>query len=227
MEKASGTVSGTVYNKGTGQPMVEGIYYLFAFDEDGYLHKVSANLSDVSHPITGEYLLCGLRPGNYNLLAIASTLFEQSYKLRGQWYAAIDTIIDLTIFTPKATIPASASAVTVGEGLTSGIDFYFNLTGVAEERATKKIRSFELKQNYPNPFNPVTRITYMLRRSNFVTLKIYDLLGREVQTLVSEFQKAGDYSISFNGNHLASGLYFYQLKAGNEFVATKKMVLIR
>ena len=83
---------------------------------------------------------------------------------------------------------------------------------------------YSLLQNYPNPFNPSTVIGYQLPVSGFVTLKVFDLLGREVATLVNEYLQAGQYVETFHGTSLPSGIYFYQLKAGN-FVDTKKFVL--
>jgi hypothetical protein len=87
-------------------------------------------------------------------------------------------------------------------------------------------KTFALEQNYPNPFNPSTTIRYQLPQSATVSLKIYDVLGREVQTLVNERQAAGQYSVPFNADGLASGVYFYRLQAGS-FVQTKKMMLIK
>ena len=99
--------------------------------------------------------------------------------------------------------------------------------------------SFKLYQNYPNPFNPTTTITYtiptpseslpLLKRKTkegFVKLKVYDILGNEVATLVNEEKPAGEYKVKFDGSNLPSGIYFYQLKAGN-FIQTKKMILLR
>ena len=84
----------------------------------------------------------------------------------------------------------------------------------------------ELFQNYPNPFNPTTIITYRLSISGLVTLKIYDILGREIITLVNKFQNAGEHSIDFNARNLSSGVYFYQLRSGS-FTATKKLLLMK
>jgi len=86
--------------------------------------------------------------------------------------------------------------------------------------------SFYLEQNYPNPFNPNTSIQYALGSTQFITLKVYDVLGREVATLVNEEQSEGKYEIKFEGNELASGIYFYKLEAGN-FTSTKKLVLMK
>jgi|GEM_PF-2205570 len=86
--------------------------------------------------------------------------------------------------------------------------------------------SFNLRQNYPNPFNPTTIISYDLPRSGFVTLKVYDILGREVSTLYNGNQNVGTYNVSFDASKLASGVYFYQLKSG-DYTSIKKMVLLK
>jgi subtilisin-like proprotein convertase family protein len=101
---------------------------------------------------------------------------------------------------------------------------YYTITGGIQ---TVTIPSYySLSQNYPNPFNPVTKITYTLPKSGNVELKVYDILGREVATLVNEVKQAGIYDINFNATNLASGIYFYRIKAG-DFSAIKKMVLVK
>ncbi|HEY3295146.1 MAG TPA: T9SS type A sorting domain-containing protein [bacterium] len=85
---------------------------------------------------------------------------------------------------------------------------------------------YALSQNYPNPFNPTTRISFALPKAGMTTLKVYDLLGREVSTLLSKSLPAGEHSVSFEGHRLASGLYFYRIESGS-FSATKKMVLLK
>ncbi len=91
--------------------------------------------------------------------------------------------------------------------------------------------NFVLAQNYPNPFNPTTSITYSIPNENFVNIKIYDMLGREVATLVNDYKNAGNHMVDWNGEDnsgqkVASGTYIYRITAGN-FVATKKMVLLK
>ncbi len=85
---------------------------------------------------------------------------------------------------------------------------------------------FSLSQNYPNPFNPSTNIGFTIPDFGFVTLKIYDVLGREVKTLVNEVKKPGEYKIKFNGSNLPSGVYFYSLKT-EDFYQVRKMLLIK
>jgi len=85
---------------------------------------------------------------------------------------------------------------------------------------------FNLSQNYPNPFNPVTKINFEIPKDVYVTLKIYDISGREVKSLVNDIRTAGYHTVEFNASNLASGIYFYTLKAG-EFSKTLKMTLIK
>jgi len=83
-----------------------------------------------------------------------------------------------------------------------------------------------LEQNYPNPFNPATTIRYSITHTTNVTLKVFDMLGREVQTLVNAQQAPGQYSITLNAQNLGSGVYFYRLNAGT-FTETKKLMLLK
>jgi len=85
---------------------------------------------------------------------------------------------------------------------------------------------YELFQNYPNPFNAATTIRYELSQDGVVTIKIYDILGQEVETILNEFKTANWYEVDFSAIGLASGIYFYRIQAGN-FVETKKMVLMK
>ena len=84
----------------------------------------------------------------------------------------------------------------------------------------------ELSQNYPNPFNPTTNIQYRINNSGPVTLKVFNILGQEVMTLVNSVQKAGSYQVNFNASKLASGVYIYQIRS-NDFVSSKKMMLLK
>lgn len=100
----------------------------------------------------------------------------------------------------------------------------YNLVSVEEEDQIPA--SFELGQNYPNPFNPSTKIIYQIPEANLVTLKVYDVLGSELATLVNEEKSTGSYEVEFIASALSSGIYFYRLQAG-KFTETKKLVLLK
>ena len=123
---------------------------------------------------------------------------------------------------------------------TWGIGNFDNTTTLIEnENVENPINSYMLYQNYPNPFNPSTKISWQAPEGSWQTLKIYDMLGNEIATLVDEYKPAGVYEISFNmaqisRSEISSGVYFYQLKAddpstgsGRSFVQTKKMILLK
>ena len=86
--------------------------------------------------------------------------------------------------------------------------------------------SYSLEQNYPNPFNPVTHIKYSIQQSRLVTLKVYDILVKQVAKLVDKFQNTGEYDVIFSAGELVSGMYFYQLQAGN-YADVKKMLFLK
>ncbi|MDR3667423.1 MAG: T9SS type A sorting domain-containing protein [Ignavibacteriaceae bacterium] len=123
-------------------------------------------------------------------------------------------------------------------GPTSGSDYhlgtYFllddvNLTGTATSVNDKIVipAQFSLEQNYPNPFNPSTKIQYNIPQNSFVSLKIYNALGMEVATPINGVIPAGTHEVEFDASNLNSGVYFYTLKAGDHFVQTRKMILIK
>ena len=97
----------------------------------------------------------------------------------------------------------------------------------AEEPVEIKLpQTYSLYQNYPNPFNPSTTISYRLAGTSFVTIKVYDILGKEVASLVNEVKSAGKYTVKFSGDRFSSGVYFYQLRAGST-IQSKKMILMK
>jgi hypothetical protein len=102
---------------------------------------------------------------------------------------------------------------------------YYTVTGIPLP-TLRVTAAYELSQNYPNPFNPTTSIRYEIPRSGIVTLNVYDIIGREVATLVHGYEEAGSHSVTFDGSHLASGVYSYRIQSG-PFSQTRSMVLIK
>ncbi len=113
--------------------------------------------------------------------------------------------------------PASVSEITIIAEATINVS-------VGDSPSIPK--AYALKQNYPNPFNPGTKILYAIKDAGFVTLKVYDVFGREVKQLISKYHTPGDYNIYFDASGLTSGIYYYTLNVNN-FAQTKKMVLMK
>lgn len=103
-------------------------------------------------------------------------------------------------------------------------DRYDNLTNITNNNSTAD--NYSLSQNYPNPFNPSTKISFSIPKSDYVTLKVYDIMGKEVATLVNRQMNMGSYNVDFNAVNLSSGIYFYKLISGS-FTEVKKMTLIK
>jgi Secretion system C-terminal sorting domain len=101
-----------------------------------------------------------------------------------------------------------------------------SITGVINSHEYLLSRNYSLNQNYPNPFNPSTTFSFNLPSRSFVSLKVFDLIGKEVATIVSEEMQAGNYSRQWNASDLPSGVYFYRLQAGS-FAETKKLILLK
>jgi len=175
----------------------------------------------------------GVKAGNINLRVAYST------DERANWSEVIQTIPHTTnLTTPPVTIVGDKLPTAIK--LTETQVIYLALsrvkgttentlsTGTDVEKEEALPSSYTLGQNYPNPFNPSTVISYQLPAAGVVTLKVYDVLGNEVSTLVDEFQQAGTHNAQFSitNSQLSSGVYFYKLQADG-FVSTKKMVLIK
>ena len=138
-------------------------------------------------------------------------------------------------FFPSVAVSGSAGHVVwfdirfIGLGVTDEIYYQYNPTGSiteVNEPINLLPNTFALLQNYPNPFNPVKKISYQLPIGSNVTLKIYDVLGNEIETLVNKEQNSGSYEVEFDASKLTSGVYFYQFKSDN-YLETRKMILMK
>jgi len=126
-----------------------------------------------------------------------------------------------------AKYKVSAYLITDQESLKSN-EADVRVEGIAMQKTVSNnpIFSYKLNQNYPNPFNPATIISYQLQKDGLVSIKVYDILGKEIAELINEKQTAGNYQIEFNASNLPSGTYFYKIATGN-FTEVKKMILLR
>ena len=120
-----------------------------------------------------------------------------------------------------------SATLTGSDGLPLGdLTWWPEITTGVEQINNSVPAKYTLSQNYPNPFNPTTNIKYSIPQSGFVTLKVYNMLGQEVATLVNQQQKVGEYNVDFDASNLASGVYMYRIQAGN-VTLTKKMLLLK
>lgn len=145
-----------------------------------------------------------------------------------------------TVFISSSFTQIQSSSIQVGQSVTvwATQDQSGNLKAVQVQQVSGAVTSvsdgskdlpvsYELKQNYPNPFNPSTNITFTLAKPENVTLKVFNIIGQVVATLVNGPMNAGSHLVVFNASNLASGVYFYRLKVGDNFVSIKKMVLLK
>lgn len=119
-----------------------------------------------------------------------------------------------------------SGAYAPGEGVPIPEGLYVDVPNAVDDQMSALPKKFRLAQNYPNPFNPTTTINYELPKSSKVTIRLFDMLGKEVMTIVNKEQAAGYYSLNIESTRLASGIYFYHMIAG-DFVQTKKMMLLK
>jgi len=132
-----------------------------------------------------------------------------------------------TSVTSSAGIPFAGSSTNGTSSIVSGFLTNYSIIITDIEQDYQIIPAvFKLDQNYPNPFNPSTIINYQIPEEGFITLKVYDIIGKEVKTLVNENKTAGSYNIKFDASDLASGIYIYQIRANN-FVHSRKMMLLK
>ena len=154
---------------------------------------------------------------DYNTYAQCSDgTAQENYRLRYR-IKAIDIYESVSVYSDFVSI----SSYYLNRGNNDGAELLMGKPG-----NTEKPDVYSLNQNYPNPFNPVTRISYAIQNGGFVSLKVFDILGREVASLVNEVKTAGYYTVDFDASRLSSGIYFYKLSSGT-YTNIKKMVLIK
>jgi hypothetical protein len=221
--------------------------YRFASGVGTEYTLVDTNVTIGSYPITFEYL--GKRLLDQTLQTVIGNFDCKKFLL--QWKVTAYNVIPLLTLSDTIWIAPDnwiVQDIIPGQYVNNILLPPFSIIGL-DTRLTDEIvtvtneksipNTFTLEQNYPNPFNPTTKIKFTIpsviasgaKQSQFVTLKVYNLLGNEVTTLVNEEKPAGAYEVTFDSHsgevrNLPSGIYFYQLKAGS-FVETKKMILLK
>jgi hypothetical protein len=174
------------------------------------------------------------------LVLIFSSDFSISQNTKVSWYsfnmgygepAGSNTIIKSVVGQNIVGISQQSNTVIIS-GFLADTLFRWTVVGVPDQEEIPT--SYSLGQNYPNPFNPSTTIQFDVPKTSIVTLKVYNMLGQEVATLVDEKREAGKYEVVLNGSEMSSGVYFYRLQARtidgvrvNDYVNTKKLLLVK
>lgn len=180
-------------------PMVQGL---------GIGDLFSSNRQVAKMPATFQ------QSGNTLIVQTQGNIVSVIGELNGQpWQKTYTSTNNIVV--PSGLIIKAVDAVKVPNSVVTGI-----------EGGIDNIQDFSLEQNYPNPFNPLTNINFSVADNSLVTLKVYDVLGKEVATLVNGMVPAGNYTVKFDGTDFVSGVYVYQLHVGKHIV-TKKMLLIK
>ncbi len=213
--------------------------YFYAADYLGRLYRTLTphiinelpSIPELLFPINNQQVI----PDTVKLLWNSSSPLVMNYSVNlstdSSFNNYLDTLVVDTSFTVYSLLPnqnyywrvKAFNEIGWGEFSKTG-SFSTNVSNVLETGIT--ITEFALHQNYPNPFNPTTSIQYALSSKQFVTLKVYDVLGKEITTLINEEKPAGEYEVEFDGSGLTSGIYFYRIKAGS-YSETRKMILLR
>jgi len=208
--------------------------YFFKFDESGKLADEIALSNFLADSTWGDTLEINFNYDEYGRIINMGQYTWFHYNPGGNLDSILITHTYLSGFlADKGTfVDSYGNSITLPSY--SGINhFYYSefITGIKEDKSNNK--TFTLSQNYPNPFNPTTTIKYSVPASlnpskggTLVQLKVYDMLGREIASLVNEEQKPGNYEVEFNGSNLASGIYFYRIVTNN-YTAVKKMLLLK
>ncbi len=242
-------LAGTTADMGTGQSQ----FSVFRFSLNGSIDStfgtngrtdIKLSNSDILHDVSidanGKILLVGASASGFGFAGLARLNkdgdIDTTFAPGGIFISDLNNNTG-THYLTRAIPLSDGSILACGYNFGSGrgdfllTKYVVNTTGV-ESNNIEKPNKYKLEQNYPNPFNPTTIIKYSIlanvetRYASSVLLKVYDILGREVATLVNETQQRGNYEVTFNGSGLASGIYFYRLQAGN-FVDTKKLILMK
>jgi hypothetical protein len=201
-----------------------------AADNDlfGLAVAISGDYSIIGAPFNSDF---GAGSGSSYIFRRNGTAWTEQHKITASDGAQGDTFGDAVALSGEYAIVSAEYSDNSGSNRGSAY-IYYNFTTDVEVESMNAI-SFNLNQNYPNPFNPNTTINYQIPELSFVTLKVYDVLGNEIATLINNEKVAGSYEVEFDATVLPSGIYFYRLQAvpngrqAGSFVETKKMMLVK
>lgn len=189
-------------------------------DNKSFVHTVDSanNIGNPSYSYIDNPLTNNNPDANILVTAILKSSPYHSH-VQGVWYSS--AAAKWVLYNEDISAQTIGAKYIVYVANSSGLP-----TSVDDENNSVAVNNFELQQNFPNPFNPTTQIRFSLAEQSQVTLKVYNILGKEIATLVNDVKGAGVHEVSFNGTGLASGVYFYTLQTG-KFTQTNKMILVK
>ena len=164
------------------------------------------------------------------IILICSGNAEAQYLVGQVVFGNSSTTLSDSSYRITGTLGQTVMGITAGSSNNDYSGFWYQensiITGVEKKMQNTLPKEYILAQNYPNPFNPSTMINYSMPKTGLVTIKVYNILGKEIATLVNGEKIAGNYSVQFSGSKLSSGVYFYRMQAGS-FSQTKKLILLK
>ncbi len=198
------------------------------FEHSGWNSLFSNYSSDIKRTSTGKdaqwsFNISAMQTGEL-VLEWKNILNQIPAEVRNQFVSIGLSTIDLPNFITVDMLKIFSVSLSVEKDKVYRFSINASITDVPDEKTTPKL--FGLMQNFPNPFNPVTNIRFEIANTQHVTLKVYDILGKEVAVLVNQMREPGSYTIDFSSANLASGTYLYRLQAGN-FIQTRKMIILK
>ena len=217
------TIRGLVHNSNFSYSVLNGVTdsaaAITVLGSNGFVSFNVELIDDGTGKIIGSY--DNLQFDSKNIYKLISQSYNVNTNGIGNKTVRLALIAESNINSKITMIDSYAEGSIVGKASLKQISY----------QGSAEIKNYALEQNYPNPFNPSTIIHYEIPNDGLVTLKIYDELGREVKTLVNQFQNIGKYDVNFDASQLASGIYFYQLRSltpsGKDYISTKKMLLLK
>lgn len=216
-----------VYVSGRGSDSLQSSYQIFKYNSQGNLLW---RVNDTSATFVNSSVLdkCS------NIFSTGSTwnrfytneVDKNGIKLWSSFYPQ-NPVSGMPYTAYKALIYNQSSLYICGSSLDSTVIIKYNVSTGINNSVENIITDFKLYQNYPNPFNPSSNIKYQIKNNALITIKVFDILGKEIATLVNEKQKPGTYEVSFDGSNSPSGIYFYSLYVDGVKIDTKKLILLK
>ncbi|HAP34958.1 MAG TPA: hypothetical protein DCQ28_03095 [Bacteroidetes bacterium] len=196
----------------------QGLFSGVLVDYRGFTSKTQIDSYRVQ--IDGDSVLTNASSVFWSITELAKYADAWTIKpLSGTAFAQTDMLQNGFVIIPEGAASRDILIIKTGAKYTKV------LTSV-DDQQIESPREFSLSQNFPNPFNPETKIQYALPSTERVSLKVFDILGKEVATLVNQVQQQGHYTVRFNGTALSSGMYFYRIQTGS-YISVKRMILIK